>query len=64
MIELFMNETVDPIILALALIAIGIAFKADIIRACKIDKEKTKKKSNKTVTDDDNACDFNSGDSY
>jgi hypothetical protein len=46
-----MNESIDPITLAFALLAICIAFKANIFRAFKnrkIDKEKTKKKSYKT----------------
>ena len=58
-----MNESIDPITLAFALLAIFIAFKADIFKTFKsrkIDKEKTKKKSYKTWTDNDNSCDYNS----
>lgn len=65
-----MNESIDPIILAFALLSIFIAFKTDILRAFKkrkIEKEKTKNNSNKKSNDDDNLYDFissfDSGDS-
>ncbi|AJR05015.1 hypothetical protein [Siansivirga zeaxanthinifaciens] len=56
-----MNESIDPIILAFALLAIFIAFKTDILRAFKKRKiEKTKNNSNKKSTDGDNLYDFSS----
>ena len=58
-----MNESIDPITLAFALLAIFIAFKTDIFRALKkrkIEKEKTKENSNKTSIADNNSYDFSS----